>query len=93
MRLVRLFPGSLRVKDGGRKRAFHVYRNGELVFTGRETEERYVLEADGERVDAMRFACAPGDHMLLTYTCEDAFGLRYEFPIKGAGGSCLGRYA
>ena len=62
--------------------AFHVYRNGELVFTGRETEERYVLEADGERVDAMRFACAPGDHMLLTYTCEDAFGLRYEFPIK-----------
>ena len=62
--------------------AFHVYRNGELVFTGRETEKRYMLEADGEQVDGMRLACAPGDHMLLTYTCEDAFGLRYEFPIK-----------
>lgn len=62
--------------------AFHVYRNGERVFTGRETEENYMLEADGERVDGMRFACAPGDHMLLTYTCEDAFGLHYEFPLR-----------
>lgn len=62
--------------------AFHVYRNGERVFTGRETEENDMLEADGEPVDAMALACAPGDHMLLTYTCEDAFGLRYEFPIK-----------
>ena len=62
--------------------AFHVYRNGKRVFTGQETEEWYVLEADGERVDAMRFDCAPGDHMRLTYTCEDAFGLHYEFPIR-----------
>lgn len=62
--------------------AFQVYRNGKRVFTGRETEERYVLEADGERVDVMHFDCAPGDHMRLTYTCEDAFGLRYEFPLR-----------
>lgn len=62
--------------------AFHVYRNGKRVFTGQEMEEWYVLEADGERVDAMRFDCAPGDHMRLTYTCEDAFGLHYEFPIR-----------
>ena len=65
-----------------RNGAFHVYRNGKRVFTGQETEEWYVLEADGERVDAMRFDCAPGDHMRLTYTCEDAFGLHYEFPIR-----------
>lgn len=62
--------------------AFHVYRNGRLIFTGQETEERYVLEADGETVHSMRLPCAPGDRMLLTYTCEDAFGLRYEFPIE-----------
>lgn len=62
--------------------AFRVYRNGEAVFTGRETEERYLLEADGEMVDSLGLACAPGDHMLLTYRCEDAFGLRYEFPIQ-----------
>lgn len=65
-----------------RNGAFHVYRNGKRVFTGQETEEWYVLEADGERVDAMRFDCAPGDHMRLTYTCEDAFGMHYEFPIR-----------
>lgn len=65
-----------------RNGAFHVYRNGKRVFTGQETEEWYVLEADGERVDVMRFDCAPGDHMRLTYTCEDAFGLHYEFPIR-----------
>ena len=61
---------------------FHVYRNGEQVFTGRETEEKYMLEADGEVVDSLRVACAPGDHMLLTYSCEDAFGLHYEFPVQ-----------
>ena len=65
-----------------RNGAFHVYRNGKRVFTGQETEEWYVLEADGERVEAMCFDCAPGDHMRLTYTCEDAFGLHYEFPIR-----------
>ncbi len=31
--------------------------------------------------------------MLLTYSCEDAFGLRYEFPHQGTGGPCLGRHA
>ena len=34
--------------------AFHVYRNGKRVFTGQETEEWYVLEADGERVELTR---------------------------------------
>ena len=62
--------------------AFHVYRNGELVFTGRETEERFRLEADGEPVEIVRLACALGDRMRLTYTCEDAFGLCYEFPLQ-----------
>lgn len=62
--------------------AFCVYRNGERVFTGREMGEAFILEEDGEQVDGMQFVCAPGDHMLLTYTCEDDFGLHYEFPIQ-----------
>ena len=52
------------------------------MFTGREAEEKYMLEADGEVVDSLGVACAPGDHMLLTYSCEDAFGLHYEFPVQ-----------
>lgn len=62
--------------------AFCVYRNGERVFTGWETAEAFLLDADGEQVDGMRLACAPGDHMRLTYTCDDTFGMHYEFPIK-----------
>ena len=62
--------------------AFCVCRNGERVFTGRETAEAFILEADGELVDGVRLTCAPGDHMRLTYICEDAFGMQYEFPVR-----------
>ena len=60
---------------------FRVYRNGTLVFTGRQVPDSYNVEADGEILESVGLDCAPGDRMRLCYACTDAFGLRYEFPI------------
>ena len=60
---------------------FRVYRNGTLVFTGRQILDSYNVEVDGEILDGVGLDCAPGDRMRLCYVCTDAFGLRYEFPI------------
>ena len=60
---------------------FRVYRNGTLVFTGRQMPDNCNVEADGEILDSVGLDCSPGDRMRLCYACTDAFGLRYEFPI------------
>ena len=60
---------------------FRVYRNGTLVFTGRQMPDNIRVEADGEVLDSVGLDCAQGDCMRLCYACTDAFGLRYEFPI------------
>lgn len=60
---------------------FRAYRNGILVFTGREVPDSSRVEVDGELLDYLELACAPGDRMRLTYACTDASGLRYEFPV------------
>lgn len=61
--------------------AFRVYRNGALVFQGREIPDSLQVEAAGERMDSLGLPCSPGDRMRLSYACKDAFGLRYEFPL------------
>ena len=60
---------------------FRVYRNGTLVFTGRQVPDSYNVEAGGEILESVGLDCAQGDRMRLCYACRDAFGLRYEFPI------------
>lgn len=60
---------------------FRVYRNGTLVFTGRQMPDNSRVEVDGEILDSVGLDCAQGDCMRLCYACTDAFGLRYEFPI------------
>ena len=60
---------------------FRVYRNGTLVFTGRQILDSYNVEVDGEILDGVGLDCVPGDRMRLCYACTDTFGLRYEFPI------------
>lgn len=60
---------------------FRVYRNGTLVFTGRQIPDNIRVEVDGEILDSIGLDCAQGDCMRLCYACTDAFGLRYEFPI------------
>lgn len=60
---------------------FRVYRNGTLVFTGRQMPDNSRVEVDGEVLDSVGLDCALGDCMRLCYACTDAFGLRYEFPI------------
>ncbi len=60
---------------------FRVYRNGTLVFTGRQMPDNCNVEVDGEILDGVGLDCSPGDRIRLCYACTDAFGLRYEFPI------------
>ena len=60
---------------------FRVYRNGTLVFAGRQMPDNCNVEVDGEILDGIGLDCTPGDRMRLCYACTDAFGLRYEFPI------------
>ena len=56
----------VRVTDG----VCRLYRNGKLVAENREEDPIFSVP------------CAPGDHMRINYACTDAFGLRYEFPMK-----------
>lgn len=60
---------------------FRVYRNGTLVFTGRQMPDNSNVEVDGEIMLSVGLDCPQGDCMRLCYACTDAFGLRYEFPI------------
>lgn len=60
---------------------FRVYRNGTLVFTGRQMPDNSRVEVDGEILDGVGLDCVQGDCMRLCYACTDTFGLRYEFPI------------
>ena len=71
-------PGSeVQAQDG----EFRVYRNGTLIFTGRQTPDHTDVEVDGEVLDGVGLDCAPGDRIRLCYACTDPFGLRYEFPF------------
>ena len=60
---------------------FRVYRNGTLVFTGRQVPDSTDVEVNGEIPDGVSLDCAPGDRIRISYACTDSFGLRYEFPF------------
>ena len=67
----------------GRDGEFRVYRNGKLVFTGKETADNgLALLVNGEPCESVGIDCAEGDRMRLCYVCTDDAGLRYEFPLS-----------